>query len=77
MLPSHKSIGTVMEQTKITMKICKPLLHKFNQQIDSVFIKRDALINHILKVEVKHLGKELQGLVLSSKARQVEKENTS
>lgn len=58
-----------MEQTKITMKICKPLLHKFNQQIDSVFIKRDALINHILKVEVKHLGEELQGLVLSSKAR--------
>ena len=58
-----------MEQTKITMKISKPLLQKFNQQIDSVFIKRDALLNHILKTEVDHLAEELQGLVLSSKAR--------
>ena len=58
-----------MEQTKITMKISKPLLHKFNQQIDSVFIKRDALLNHILKIEVDKFAEELQGLTLSSKAR--------
>ena len=58
-----------METTKITMKISTPLLHKFNQQIDTVFIKRDALLNHILKTEVDHLANELQGLALSSKAR--------
>ena len=58
-----------MEKTKITMKIFTPLLQKFNKQIDSVFIKRDALLNHVLNTEVNYLAEELQGLVLSSKAR--------
>ena len=58
-----------MEQTKITMKIFTPLLQRFHQQIDSVFIKRDALLNHVLKSEVEYLAKDLQGLVLTSKAR--------
>ncbi len=59
-----------MNQTKITVKIFEPLLKGFDHQIDRLFIKRDAFLNHIIKAEVAHLAEEMAGKRLSSKARQ-------
>jgi len=58
-----------METTKITVKIYEPLLKSFDRQLDEVFIKRDAFLNAIIKAELKNLASDMEGKVLSSKAR--------
>ncbi len=58
-----------METTKITVKIYEPLLKSFDRQLDEVFIKRDAFLNAITKAELKNLASDMEGKVLSSKAK--------
>lgn len=58
-----------MEQTKITLKIYEPLLQAFNQELDSLCLKRDAFMNIVLKAELPELRKDLQGRRLSPAAR--------
>jgi hypothetical protein len=57
-----------MSQTKVTVKIFKPLLKSFERQIEALFIKRDAFLNSVIQEEIKHLARDMQGKRLSSKA---------
>lgn len=59
-----------MNQTKITVKVYEPLLCDFNNQIDRLFIKRDAFLNHMIKSELQHLDEDLSNIRQSDKARQ-------
>ena len=58
-----------MDQTKITVKILDELLSRFNEAINSSFIKKDAFLNHIIKGETKELAIELDGFTLTGEAR--------
>ena len=58
-----------MSQTKITVKIYEPLLMDFDKQIDTLFIKRDAFLNSMIREEVQHLASDLGGKRLSAKAK--------
>lgn len=58
-----------MDQTKITIKIYEPLLKFFDDQLDRLFIKRDAFLNHMIKKETLYLAQELADRRLSPKAR--------
>lgn len=58
-----------MSKTKITVKIESHLVAAFNKKIDSLFIKRDALISHILDYEVDQLERELAGFRQSNAAK--------
>ena len=58
-----------MEQTKVTLKIYKPLLQAFNEQIDRLCLKRDAFLNHMLRTEIRRLRDELGTKRQSSAAR--------
>ncbi len=57
-----------MSQTKITVKIYEPLLKAFDKQIEALFIKRDAFLNSVIKEELNHLARDMEGKRLSSKA---------
>lgn len=57
-----------MSQTKITVKVFEPLLKDFERQIEALFIKRDAFLNSVIREEIKHLARDMQGKKLSSKA---------
>lgn len=54
-----------MTTTKITVKIWEQQLAAFDQGIDALFIKRDAFLNHMIKVETSHLAKDLGARRLS------------
>lgn len=58
-----------MSQTKITVKIYEPLLRDFDRQIDTLFIKRDAFLNAMIREEVQHLASDMEGKRLSSNAK--------
>lgn len=58
-----------MGQTKITVKVHKGLLAKFNQDIDRIFLKRDAYLNQLIRIETPRLAEDLAGKRLSSKAK--------
>lgn len=58
-----------MAQTKITAKIHTQLLKVFNQATNLLFLKRDAFLNQMIKIETKHLANDLAGKKLSSKAK--------
>ncbi len=58
-----------MEQTKMTLRIYEPLLNGFLEQVDRFFLKRDALFNHVLGIEIAHLEADIDGRVLSKSAR--------
>jgi hypothetical protein len=58
-----------MNQTKMTVKIYEPLLKSFEDQMDQLCIKRDAFLNHMIKIETPYLAGELDGRRLSVKAR--------
>ena len=58
-----------MSQTKITVKIYEPLLRDFDRQIDKLFIKRDAFLNAMIKEEVQHLAREMEGKRLTPSAK--------
>jgi hypothetical protein len=58
-----------MNTTKITIKIHEPLLKAFDKQLESVFLKRDAFLNHIIKREITNLAEQLEGKRLSPKAK--------
>ncbi|MDH5547134.1 MAG: hypothetical protein OEZ43_16220 [Gammaproteobacteria bacterium] len=58
-----------MEQTKVTLKIYQPLLKAVNNQFRALFVKRDAFLNSVLRMESSCLEAELEGRRLSSKAR--------
>jgi hypothetical protein len=58
-----------MNQTKITVKIYEPLLRDFDQQINTLFIKRDAFLNAMIQEEVQHLANDMEGKRLTSKAK--------
>lgn len=59
-----------MEQTKITVKLYEPLLNDFNNQVNRIFIKRDAFLNHVIKSELPHLAEDIASFRQSNKARQ-------
>lgn len=56
-------------KTKITMTIWDDLFNHFSKRLDSCFIKRDAFLNHAIRVEVDHLTKGLAGLKNSPEAK--------
>lgn len=58
-----------MKTTKITVKIYEPLFDSFDDQMGRLCIKRDAFLNHMIKVETPNLAKELNGRRMSTKAR--------
>jgi hypothetical protein len=58
-----------MNQTKITAKIYKPLHIAFGKQINSLYLKRDAFLNNMIKEETKYLAEDLGGKRLSSYAK--------
>jgi hypothetical protein len=58
-----------MNQTKITVKICNRLLRAFNQDIDRLFLKRDAFLNQMIATETEYLAQDLAGKRLSSRAK--------
>jgi len=58
----------IVGYTKITVKIWDKQLHVFDRQIEQLFIKRDAFLNHMIKVETPNLAKDLDGRCLSSVA---------
>ena len=55
-----------MNNTKITVKVWEQQLAAFDMAIDQLFIKRDAFLNHMIKVETSHLAMDLKGHRLSS-----------
>lgn len=59
-----------MDTTKITLSIYSGLLNKFNDDLRSLHIKRDAFLNAMIKIETPHLAYELAGRRQSSKAKQ-------
>lgn len=58
-----------MDQTKITVKIYEPLLRDFDRQLDALFIKRDAFLNNMIKMEVQHLAADMEGKRMSTSAK--------
>ena len=58
-----------MQQTKITVKVYERLLTSFNKKLETCFIKRDALLNHIIRLELSNLNKDMEGLKLTNPAR--------
>lgn len=58
-----------MKQTKITVKVHSLLLSAFTQDIDRLFIKRDAFLNQVIGIETKYLAQELKDKRLSAKAK--------
>lgn len=56
------------EQTKITVKVESNLFRAFMHKINCLFIKRDAFLNQIIKIETEHLKVDLAGKKLTSKA---------
>ena len=71
-LGSHQdttSDRTAMNQTKITVKLHTNLLKAFDTQIDQLFLKRDAFLNHLIRTEVPSLAEEMEDRRLSPEAR--------
>ena len=66
---NQQSKGTKVSQTKITVKIYEPLLRDFDRQIDKLFIKRDAFLNAMIQNEAQHLASEMDGKLLTPKAK--------
>lgn len=62
MVPEH-------QQTKITMTVWEDLFTLFSKKLDSCFIKRDAFLNHIIRVELDNLKKGLAGRKNSLEAK--------
>lgn len=58
-----------METTKITVRIYEPLLRNFDKQLDSLFIKRDAFLNAMIREEVSNLKEDLAGRCNSAAAK--------
>ncbi len=58
-----------MATTKITAKIYKPLWTNFMKQAEALFLKRDAFLNHMIRIETPHLAREVKDKRLSTKAR--------
>jgi hypothetical protein len=57
-------------QTKITVKIYTPLLADFGSKVDKLFMKRDAFLNNLIRGELLNLKQDLEGKLLSNRARQ-------
>lgn len=58
-----------MATTKITAKVYKPLWTDFMRQTNALFLKRDAFLNHMIRIETPHLAREVEGKRMSTKAR--------
>ena len=58
-----------MSQTKITVKIEDRLLKGFEDQINKLFIKRDAYLNAMIQKEARHLANDMEGKRLTSRAK--------
>ncbi len=59
-----------MATTRTTFKVCEPLWQHFTQQTEALFLKRDAFLNHMIRLEIPRLEQELEGRKeLSEKAR--------
>ncbi len=58
-----------MDQTKITIKIHAPMLVAFERDLDQLCLKRDAFLNHAIRLEIASLAEELKGKRQSTKAR--------
>jgi hypothetical protein len=55
-----------MEKTKVTFKIFSGRYKELANQLDGLFIKRDAFLEHLLLIEMPHLKEALDGKVNSS-----------
>ncbi|MDD5240589.1 MAG: hypothetical protein PHG47_02585 [Sulfuricella sp.] len=58
-----------MDQTKITVKVYKPLMTAFNDKLDKLHIKRDRFLNDMIQSEAKNLATDMEGKSLSPKAK--------
>lgn len=50
------------DQTKMTLKIVENHLARFNDAITPLCLKRDAFLNHMLRIETSRLAEDLEGL---------------
>ena len=58
-----------MALTKITAKIQPGLWAAFSKQTDALFLKRAAFLNHMILIETPNLEDDLDGRVLSTRAK--------
>ncbi|MFC0253487.1 hypothetical protein [Massilia consociata] len=54
---------------KVTLKVFTPLLHEFESQLDTLHMKRDSFLNHLIDRELPYLERELDGRRLSVSAK--------
>ena len=54
---------------RITVKVHEQLWDSFTKQADALFLKRDAFLNDVIRLEIPYLEKELQGKRSSPVAR--------
>jgi len=59
-----------MNETKLTAGIYTPLLVSFKRQLNELCLKRDAFLNHMIRIETPRLAEEMSGLRQSKQARQ-------
>ncbi len=48
-----------MSNTKISVKVLRPLFNKLSSKFDEVYLRRDAYLNHIFSNEIKELESDL------------------
>ena len=58
-----------MPLTKITARVDRALWESFSGQIDDLFIKKGAFLDFMIRRELGFLKQDLEGVVLSSKAK--------
>ena len=59
-----------MEETKITVKLYSALAPTaVAGQLEGLFLKRDAFLNHMIRIETPRLAEEMEGFSVSPKAR--------
>lgn len=57
------------ELTKITVKIVERLYVDFDRQADSLYLKRDAFLDHMIATELSYITQDMSGKRLSPAAR--------
>lgn len=54
---------TTTLETKITVKVYRPLIEDFNVRVDALLLRRDAFLNATIAREVPRLARDLEGKV--------------
>lgn len=58
-----------MSETKMTVKVYRPLLQSFSRQVRGLHMMESAFLNSMIRQETPHLAEELAGKRMSSAAR--------